>query len=70
MADATVRGFCYLTNKEVALTPAQWRAKYPPASHIRRTGLAPGETWYNARGTSAQPLVAEAYGIIPAGRAL
>jgi hypothetical protein len=63
-----VRGHCYLTNKEVAMAPADWRRRYPPATHIRRTGVAPGETWYNLRGPG-QPLVAEAYGIIPAGRA-
>lgn len=64
---SAVKGFDYVTGKEVALTPAEWRRKFPPATHIRRTGVAKGETWYNLRGPSSQPLVAEAYAIIPAG---
>ena len=61
-----VPGFCYVTRAEVALTPAEWRAKYPPPAVERRVGgsLPAGETHYYIRGHR----VAEAYAIIPEGK--
>lgn len=60
-----VKGFDYLTGKDVAMTPAQWRDTY--ASH--RRVAADGETAYYLPGSSQKASrVAEAYAIIPAGR--
>ncbi len=63
-----VRGFDYEAGKEVAYTPAEWRDRYPPDRFVRLTSKAEGETWYRARHEPAR-FVAEAYAIIPAGKA-
>lgn len=59
-----VEGFDYVTGKPVAMTPAEWRAKYPPGKYARDTAIA-GETAYWLAVTGAK--VAEAYAIIPKG---
>lgn len=61
-----VDGFDYVTGKQVSMTPAEWRTKYPPDTYTRATTGAKGETWY--RGIATGGLVAEAYAIIPAGK--
>ncbi len=65
-----VRGYDYVAGGAVELTPAEWRAKYPLATHIRvvengettyrQRQPRPGASWPNNR-------VAEAYAVIPAG---
>jgi hypothetical protein len=65
-----VLGFDYATKAQVSMTPAEWRAKYPRATHRRdaRTihtgGESRPETWY----WHGRELAAEAYAIIPAGK--
>lgn len=66
-----VLGFCYVTGEPLAMTPAEWRAAYPP-THFRRVAES-GETAYYrvaaVAGRHVQGRMAEAYAIIPAGRA-
>lgn len=63
-----VKGFDYVTGKEVAMTPKQWREKYPAHAYRRATVSTKDgpETWYRASPTRV--ISAEAYAIIPAGR--
>lgn len=67
-----VPGFDYTTGKAVSMTAKEWRKKYPPSKYTRATASAQGETWYRFISGSGFPsprLSAEAYAIIPAGRA-
>jgi hypothetical protein len=61
-----VAGFDYAEGRAVSMTPAQWRKAYPPSAFRRAVNGAQGETWYRRDGS--HKLVAEAYGIIPAGK--
>lgn len=65
---ALVEGFDYVTQKHVAMTPAEWRAKYPPAKYRRQVQRTQGETWYADHKTDGNGWAAEAYAIIPAGK--
>jgi hypothetical protein len=59
----SIPGFCYVTQKAVAMTADSWRRAYPP-DQFRRV-VENGETFYHKVGGK---LVAEAYGNIPAKR--
>jgi hypothetical protein len=63
-----IPGFDYVAGKPVAYTAKEWREKYPPKDFVRLTNKAEGETWYRYRNQAAH-FAAEAYAIIPAGRA-
>lgn len=64
---ALVQGFDYVTGKPVAMTAAEWRAKYPAQKY--RRGVSSGETWFRPTdGEWSGRLVAEAYAIIPVGK--
>jgi hypothetical protein len=67
---STVAGFDYVADKAVAWTTSQWRQQYPTPEYKRR--VENGETFYTRawNGQGPKPtLAAEAYAIIPAGRA-
>lgn len=70
-----IAGFDYVNGKPVSMTAAEWRAKFRPNLFDR--AVCNGETWYRPSLVWQKPgvahglprLAAEAYAIIPAGKA-
>lgn len=61
-----IAGFDYVAGKEVSMTRAEWRAKYPTPKYTRNTSI-PGETAYFLE-CNGRPRVAEAYATISEAR--